>query len=72
MPLPPELDDFCDHFEQWFQYFMRGQISVRVMNEDIERVYRHLPKHTPTKCRHGKTLLTCAECYVSNFRGDAV
>jgi hypothetical protein len=74
MPAPPELDAFLDKFETLFQGWLRGAIDPNPVNEEIERTYCQLKKHSPQRCRHGRTLLTCPECYVNGFteRGDAI
>lgn len=65
----PEDEPVHDpEFEQDFQRFMHGEEGVRPVNEEIERLYRHLKPQTPDKCPHGKTRLTCGECYI-NDRG---
>ena len=57
------LDKF---FEDEFQAFMRGSYS-RVKEEEWERYYAQRVPHPQVKkaCKHGKTLLTCPECYFS-------
>ena len=52
-------------FETEFQAFMRGAYTATLV-EDWERHYAQDPKHIPKKCPHGKTELTCHECYFKN------
>lgn len=61
-----ELDP---RFEHDFQRFMHGEENVRPVNEEIERVYRYLKPHQPKVCPHGKTFLTCSQCYIDGTRG---
>lgn len=69
MPLPPEMETFFARFENLFQRFWHGQDSTRPMNEEIERVYRHLPHRPKNICPHGKSRLICEICYFSEERG---
>lgn len=63
--VPPPLS--LASFEDDFQAFMHGAYS-RPMNEEIERVYAQLDRSVPKHCVHGKTLLTCSECYFDGWR----
>lgn len=58
-----------DVFEDDFQRFMHGETSVRPLNEEIERLYRKLKPHTSRPCPHGRTYLTCPQCYVNSDKG---
>ena len=60
----PELP-WLHLFEGEFQLFMHGSYS-RTLDEDWERYYAQVPKYVPTACPHGKTKLTCEQCYFKN------
>lgn len=55
------MDD--DDFEYLFQLYMIGLRDARAINEEIERTYRGMKQHKPEHCKHGKTKLTCSDCY---------
>lgn len=57
--------EFDRAYRRWL---CEGQ-ETRPKGEEIERVYRQMTKHVPTICPHGKTILTCSECYFSGWRG---
>ena len=60
-------------FEDLFQAFVAagGLDATRALSEDFERSQRQreiLPKEA-TRCRHGKTYLSCGSCYLNWFEG---
>lgn len=64
-------------FEQLYQRFMqRGGFYQPALDEDVDRAWRKQCDTRPAKaCPHGKTYLTCSECYFSDRkfdRGDSV
>lgn len=62
-----EPDDFDRAFyTAYWGWLFYGQ-ETRPLNEAIERVYRRMQKHTPKACPHGKTALTCGDCYFSGW-----
>ena len=65
--LPEELRDFFDRFEAAYREWREGEWCEPVVNEEIERVYHQMPHHEPKHCKHGKTLLTCSECYFNGW-----
>jgi hypothetical protein len=56
-----------ESFEDDFQAFMQGAYS-RTMDEDMERLYAQRTPHKPMPCVHGKTFLTCSDCYLNGWR----
>jgi hypothetical protein len=61
-------------FEQMFQLFMaRGGFAQPCVSETFEREARQTKRHVPKPCAHGKTALSCSECWLSGFeRGNAI
>lgn len=68
-PLP---DNFDAEFEDLYRRFVAaGGIDpgLPAIAEDWERDAREdRDGHKPTRCPHGKTLLTCEECYFNQGR----
>ena len=60
-----ELPDPYPHFEEDFQGFMHGGFQ-KVFVEEWERFYAQQKKNK-RECPHGKTPLTCSDCY---FHGN--
>jgi hypothetical protein len=60
-----ELIDPFAGFEGLFQRFMNGEfIHEHAIDEDWHRYYAALrQKKDPNVCQHGKTKLTCPDCY---------
>ena len=56
------LPDPYPHFERDFQRFMQGEFT-QVLDEEMERYYAQHPKNKPSECPHGRTKLTCPDCY---------
>lgn len=55
-----------DRFESEFQYWFKRRQDVGyqpVLREDVEREYAQLGRHDKRLCPHGKTVLTCSDCY---------
>lgn len=58
-----DLTQFWDAYWNWL---WKGA-ETRPVNEEIERVYRQMIRHTPKRCPHGKTALTCGDCYFDGW-----
>jgi hypothetical protein len=54
-----------EFFEKFYRAFMAaGGFSLPAIAEDWERDAREPREgHQPVKCPHGKTVLTCSDCY---------
>lgn len=60
-------------FERAYQGFMAaGGFAQPCLSEDYERQRRQLATHKPAACPHGRTRLTCGECWASDSRGYAI
>lgn len=61
-------------FETAYQAFMRaGGFTQPCRSEQMEREQRQKTKPAPVAlCPHGKTALTCPQCYISHERGNAI
>jgi hypothetical protein len=55
---------FPEIFEEQFQDFMQRGRYTHTLVEEWERFYSK-PAPTPDQCPHGKTKLTCGQCYFS-------
>lgn len=59
---PMEMLD--ELFEEEFQKFWTRGFYTNTLDEEWEREARQAPeRRPPTRCPHGKTLLTCHDCY---------
>lgn len=61
-------------FEKMFQlWYSRGGMYCPHVTEECERFYLQRVQKPPQSCRHGRTFLTCPDCYLNGFeRGDAI
>jgi hypothetical protein len=66
VPLPTDQEQFDRAFQRWLRTGGVDPEGSRVM---WERFYRGLDRHVPTKCKHGLTVLTCAECNLEYYKG---
>lgn len=46
-----------------------GGFRLPTIDESMEREYRQRPPPPAKTCPHGKTMLTCTECYFSDGWG---
>lgn len=65
------MDEFDDAFEAMFQnQLTHGGLDAPAIDERVEREYRMLDRHKRRRCPHGRTLLTCTECYFTTGWGE--
>ena len=67
--MPRPIDDTDDEFNcLYFAWLQCGQMTHTLI-EEREREFRQRIKDDPTRCRHGKTPLTCEKCYLNGQHG---
>jgi len=63
------LPEFEDTFQRFVTAGGLDWLPTTAIAEDWERKARQdNDKHEPMRCRHGKTTLTCSECYLDGTR----
>lgn len=59
------LDDLDEEFDRYYTSFMeRGGFKRPCVSEDYELMHRKLDRSVIPGCPHGKTRMTCEQCYI--------